>query len=276
MLTTDLVEEYDREGFIVWPAYLDNAEVEVLLQEFERLVAVPSPELIYEADGKTVRGHHGAHQLSEVYAELVRLPRLLGVAEQVLNSAAYIHQFKINAKRALEGDLWEWHQDFQFWHAEDAMPQPHAVNFGIFFDEVTEFNGPLTFVPGSHESGLVDVQTRPDTSWEDTLASQLRYRITPETLKKALNGREMIAPKGPRGTVVMFKSTVLHASAPNMSPFDRRMVVLTYNSVENPLAEVQNPRPEFVASRDFTPLEAGSDDALRNRASYQVGSGTGL
>ena len=183
-----------------------------------------------------------------------------------MESPAYIHQFKINAKRALVGDLWEWHQDFQFWHSEDGMPQPRAINFGIFFDEVTEFNGPLTFVPQSHSTGLVDVMTRPDTSWQDTLASQLRYQITPEKLAQALNGQTMVAPKGPRGTVVMFSSTLLHASSSNMSPFDRRMAVLTYNSVENTLSDVSAPRPEFVASRDYTPLVPGNDNALLERA----------
>ena len=146
------------------------------------------------------------------------------------------------------------------------MPQPRAINFGIFFDEVTEFNGPLTFVPQSHSTGLVDVMTRPDTSWQDTLASQLRYQITPEKLAQALNGQTMVAPKGPRVTVVMFSSTLLHASSSNMSPFDRRMAVLTYNSVENTLSDVSAPRPEFVASRDYTPLVPGNDNALLERA----------
>lgn len=266
MLSSTDAEEFDHEGFVTWPGYLAETEVDLLIAEFERLVTTPSPRLIYETDGTTVRGHHGAHAVSEVFADLVRLPRLLSVAEEVLESPAYIHQFKINAKRALVGDLWEWHQDFQFWHSEDGMPQPRAINFGIFFDEVTEFNGPLTFVPQSHSTGLVDVMTRPDTSWQDTLASQLRYQITPEKLAQALNGQTMVAPKGPRGTVVMFSSTLLHASSSNMSPFDRRMAVLTYNSVENTLSDVSAPRPEFVASRDYTPLVPGNDNALLERA----------
>ena len=39
-----------------------------------------------------------------------------------------------------------------------------------------------------------------------------------------------------------------------MSPWDRAIVVINYNSVEN-LPDGISPRPEFLASRDFRPLE---------------------
>ncbi|MCO7238562.1 MULTISPECIES: phytanoyl-CoA dioxygenase family protein [unclassified Aeromicrobium] len=256
---------YDRDGFVVLQDHLAPAEVDVLVTEFEHLVATPSPALILESDGTTVRGHHGGHLVSDVFADLVRLPRFLSLSEDVLGGPVYVHQFKINAKRALVGDHWEWHQDFTFWHLEDGMPRPRAVNFALFLDDVTEFNGPLTFVPGSHRGGQVSTETRAGTSWTDTLSSTLRHQITPATLEAALAGREMVAPKGPRGTVVMFDSLLLHASSSNLSPFDRRMVVLTYNSVENALATVEDPRPEFVAARDVDPLEAVPDHALERR-----------
>ena len=35
------------------------------------------------------------------------------------------------------------------------MPEPLALNLHIFLDEVTEFNGPLIFIPQSHLDGPV-------------------------------------------------------------------------------------------------------------------------
>ncbi len=262
VLSADQLETYRSEGFVLLEGFLSGDEIDVLDREFEEIVSVPTDATIYEHGTDIVRGHHGAHQTNAVFANLVRLERFLSAAEAVVDSSVYVHQFKINAKRALVGDLWEWHQDFQFWHAEDGMPAPRAVNFAIFLDEVTEFNGPLTVVPGSHSGALVPVVERPDTSWEDTLAAALRYKITVDALSRATRDRQLVAPKGARGTVLMFDCTLLHASAPNMSAHDRRMAILTYNSTENALEPVPEPRPEFVAARDFSPLHRVADDAL--------------
>jgi len=33
------------------------------------------------------------------------------------------------------------------------VPEPLALNLHVFLDDVLEFNGPLTFIPGSHHQG---------------------------------------------------------------------------------------------------------------------------
>ena len=40
-----------------------------------------------------------------------------------------------------------------------------------------------------------------------------------------------------------------------MSANDRSIVVVNYNSVENLPVDVENPRPEFLASRDYEAIE---------------------
>jgi len=271
VLTAEQFDMYRSDGYLLLEDFFVDAEIDLLDREFEQIVQVDSEATIREEGADAVRGHHGAHLVNDVYADLVRLERFIDVAEALLGSKVYVHQFKINAKRALVGDRWEWHQDYQFWRAEDGMPSARAVNFAIFLDEVTEFNGPLTLVSGSHAGGLVPVDERPGT-WEDTLASALRYKVSVADLAEATQGRELVAPKGRRGTVLMFDCTLLHASAPNMSAHDRRMAIVSYNSIENVLTPVPTPRPEFVAARDFTPLERLPDDALRRRSHVSVGT----
>ena len=48
----------------------------------------------------------------------------------------YMHQFKINAKPAFDGDVWQWHQDYGTWARDDGMPEPRAMNISVFLDEV--------------------------------------------------------------------------------------------------------------------------------------------
>jgi ectoine hydroxylase len=40
-----------------------------------------------------------------------------------------------------------------------------------------------------------------------------------------------------------------------MSPVDRRIILVTYNSVDNIPDAPASPRPEFLAARNYTALE---------------------
>jgi hypothetical protein len=64
-------------------------------------------------------------------------------------------KFKINAKAAFEGDVWQWHQDYGTWARDDGMPEPRAMNIAVFLDEVFPFNGALMLVPRSHKHGTL-------------------------------------------------------------------------------------------------------------------------
>ena len=58
-----------------------------------------------------------------------------------------MHQFKINAKAAFDGEVWQWHQDYGTWKRDDGMPEARAMNISVFLDEVMPVNGPLMFIP---------------------------------------------------------------------------------------------------------------------------------
>jgi hypothetical protein len=62
----------------------------------------------------------------------------------------------------------------------------------------------------------------------------------------------------------MFHGNLVHGSAPNITPYPRRIVYLTLCAVSN---YIRTPtRPEWIAHRDFTPIEPVADDALLNCA----------
>jgi ectoine hydroxylase len=262
-LSAEQVGRYEQDGFLLIPDYFSSAEVELLRAELPALFGMESPAMVREAGTNVVRGVHGVHRTNPVFGALVRQARLVEPARQLLEDDVYVHQFKINAKLALVGEVWEWHQDFKFWHEEDGMEVPRALSCAIFLDEVDEFNGPLMLVPGSHLDGMATTLQRPDAEgWAPTLAAKLKYELTAETLTEAIGSRGIVAPKGPAGSVLLFHCNVLHGSAPNMSPRDRRIVLISYNAVSNALPEVAEPRPEFLAARDFTPLDSEVEAAM--------------
>ena len=95
------------------------------------------------------------------------------------------------------------------------------------------------------------------------LTSRLDYTISSETLATAVEKYGIVAPKGPAGSVLMFHPSCIHGSGSNISPFNRSMVIINYNSVENtPKLPVSNPRPEFLAGLNYTSLEPLADEAL--------------
>ena len=94
-----------------------------------------------------------AHLYNEAFGLLGAHPRMIEPVEQIFGEKVYMHQYKINAKSAFTGDVWQWHQDYGTWKRDDGMPEPRAMNIAIFLDEVMPINGPLMLVPRSQHAG---------------------------------------------------------------------------------------------------------------------------
>jgi len=48
----------------------------------------------------------------------------------------------------------------------------------------------------------------------------------------------------------------VHGSRPNLSDKDRFLCLITYSSVDNKPQRLAGARPEFLVSRDYTPVTA--------------------
>ena len=262
-LTETQIRSYTDQGFLLLPKCFSQAEVDMVKAELPAIFAEESPRRVLEKDGQSVRSVYGSHVTNEVVRRFSHHPHMVRPAMQILGSKVYIYQFKINVKAAFDGDRWEWHQDYIFWQKEDGMPTPRVVNAVLFLDEVNEFNGPLIFIPGSHKEGIVDVAAldrrsshyQNSPAWISNLTASLKYALDQSVIARLTEKYGMIAPKGPAGSVLFFDSNLVHGSAANMSPFDRNLMLVTFNHIENIPIPAKEPRPEFLASRDATPVE---------------------
>ncbi len=70
----------------------------------------------------------------------------------------------------------------------------------------------------------------------------------------------IVSPKGPAGSMILFHSCLVHASNANLSPFNRVAVYLSLCAVSNHIR--RHKRPEYIAHREFTPIECLPDDCL--------------
>src|ERR1051325_3718037 len=160
LIPKEQAEAYEEMGYAFLPEYLSPAEVNVLKSQLPSAFGEDSPRRVTEKDNKIVRSVYGSHTRNEVFNRLTRHPKLVEPAMQILDSQVYVYQFKINAKAAFGGDVWEWHQDYIFWQQEDGLRSARVVNVVIFLDEVNEFNGPVFLIPYSHRRGVISVPAR--------------------------------------------------------------------------------------------------------------------
>ena len=141
-LTSQQLRQFDEEGYLFLPGCFAEEEVAVLRDEAEQIYATDRQEVWREKTGAP-RTAFAAHTYNEAFRLLGHHPRLIRPVEQVFGEQLYMHQYKINAKAAFEGDVWQWHQDYGTWARDDGMPEPRAMNIAVFMDEVMPINGPL-------------------------------------------------------------------------------------------------------------------------------------
>ncbi len=253
-LTQDQIDRFHETGYLMLPNLFSTEEADVLRQGAEEVYAMDRKEVVRELDGVSPRTGFAAHCYHEAFRRLGRHPRLVEPVMQLLDGPVYMHQYKVNAKVAFDGAVWQWHQDYGTWSRDDLMPEARAMNIALFVDEVTEFNGPLWIIPGSHREGVYeaghDIETTSYPLWtlDKAKVSELAER------------GGIYSAKGAAGSVLMFHSNIVHASSPNLSPWGRTIVYLSLCHVENHIRRFK--RPEWIAHRDFAPIESLPDDCL--------------
>ncbi len=256
-LTPEQLKAFDDEGYLFLPDCFGADEVAALRREAEAIYRSDRPELWREKSGAP-RTAFAAHTYNEGFRLLGAHPRLIEPVEQLFGEQLYMHQYKLNAKAAFDGDIWQWHQDYGVWARDDGMPEPRAMNISVFLDEVMPINGPLMFIPRSHKSGVLPA------GHDEVTTSYPLWTLDHATVTRLVSAGGIVAPTGKPGGVLMFHGNLVHASTANITPYPRTIVYLTLCAVSN---HIRKPtRPEWIAHRDFTPIEPVADDALLDYA----------
>ena len=253
-LTPSQLNQFERDGWLMLENLFSAEEVATLMDDVPRIFALRREEVVREKDGETPRSAFAAQTYSDPFRRLGRHPRLIEPVQKILDGPVYLHQFKVNAKAAFDGDVWQWHQDYGTWQRDDGMPEPRALNIALFLEDVTTFNGPLMFIPGSHNDGVLGA------GHDTATTSYPLWTLDQKTVAALANEKGMVAPLGKAGSVLMFHSNLVHGSPGNMSPFSRTIVYISACHVDNHIRQFN--RPKWIAHRDFTAIECLPDDCL--------------
>ena len=150
-LTQQQIDDFNREGWLFLPELFSREEVALLAHEAEGIYDTDRPEVWREKSGAP-RTAFAAHLYNEAFGLLGAHPRMIEPVEQVFGEKVYMHQYKINAKSAFTGDVWQWHQI--------TAPGARRRHAGAAGDEHRDLsrrgdaiNGPLMLVPKSQAAG---------------------------------------------------------------------------------------------------------------------------
>ena len=264
-LTDAQLAEYEERGFLVFPDLVSHEEVEILRRDLQRVAGNDAEGVIREKSG-TVRTVFRVHDpdsptASPPFQALATLPRVIGPARQVLkDEPVYVYHTKCNLKDAIDGAIWQWHQDYGYWKT-DGVPRPDMTTSLLMLDEATEIGGCLYFIPGSHKLGRLDPEL------DETTTSYKLWTVPKQQVIDLMTTfGDPVAITGKPGTVVLFHPNIVHGSGHNMSRHSRWHIYTVFNQVSNRPTGVENPRPAWVVARNCTPLEAGSDDGILTSA----------
>ncbi|WP_275286807.1 ectoine hydroxylase [Halomonas elongata] len=263
-LSAPQLDAFERQGFLFEPDFLEGEELEALRRELDALLARDDFRgrdfSITEPQGKEIRSLFAVHFLSRIFSRLANDERLMGRARQILGGEPYVHQSRINYKPGFEGKGFNWHSDFETWHAEDGMPAMNAVSASIVLTDNHTFNGPLMLVPGSHRVFVPCLGETPEDHHRQSLKTQEFGVPGADALRTLIDRHGIEAPTGAAGGLLLFDCNTLHGSNANMSPDPRSNAFFVYNRRDNRCVEpyaATKRRPRFLA---HAPDEAWSPD----------------
>jgi ectoine hydroxylase len=271
-LPLELIEQYRKQGFIIMDQLFSEAEVALWLAELDRLRKDEKiqqlEETINEPDSLAVRSIFAVHRLNGLIGRLSADPRLLRIAEYLLDDKVYMHQSRLNYKPGFRGKEFYWHSDFETWHVEDGMPAMRALSMSITLTENYSTNGPLLLIPGSHKKFIACEGETPEQHFKSSLKKQDYGVPDDENLDRLVKANGIVEFSGKPGSVCVFDCNIMHGSNSNISPFPRSNVFFVYNALSNRVGKPfsgQDPRPEYICTRDeITPIteaDAGTHEA---------------
>ena len=165
-------------------------------------------------------------EISDAFYRAMADSHMTDCVSDLIGPNVKLHHTKINSKLPGSHTQVKWHQDFPFTpHSNDDV-----VTALLMVDEVTEQNGPLEVLPGSHTGDIHGL-------WH---AGVFTGAIDDEVAARCRTKASLCT--GPAGSVCLMHTRLLHGSTPNHSEHPRTLFISVY-SAEDAVPVSPNPVP---------------------------------
>jgi ectoine hydroxylase-related dioxygenase (phytanoyl-CoA dioxygenase family) len=234
-LTAAQVEAYGRDGYLILPDVLAEAELAPIERTFERFISGQVPGM--GRDFCDMSGPYGRafEDFNLVNAVLPRVydPSLIdnvferrasSIAQQLIGDDATLDYDQFLAKRPQRpGAIFAWHQDLGYWPS--GTPDTRTVTCSLALDDANEANGCLRVVPGSH----LEPRLRPHRPSAWSSAPELRAEAHTLTVELSAADQVVALPVR-RGSITVHSERIVHGSAGNQTTGWRRTYVVAHRS----------------------------------------------
>jgi hypothetical protein len=204
VLTTEMVEQFERDGFCTPFRVLDEAAARAAR---ERLQAFET------ANGGPLRGSHRfkSHLLFKWQSDLVRHPLILDAIEDLIGPDILCWTSNWWIKEPGSPSFVSWHQDSQYW----GLDTTRLVTAWLALSPATVESGCMRVLPGSHRGADLPHQ---DTWDEDNMLTR------GQAITEGVDESRAVNLEVATGEVALFAYRIAHASHPNLSA-DRRIAL---------------------------------------------------
>jgi phytanoyl-CoA hydroxylase len=239
-LTPQQIEQYRRDGFLVFEELFRREEAAALLARLEDLVlermprpegirmqiepAVQRGEAVAASPMERLRKVEGLVEHDDAFGRLARDPRILDVMQDLVGPDIKLFRDALMMKPPRHGSAKPYHQDSAYWQIDP----PDLVSVWMALDDATLENGCMRVIPGSHTWGMLRHQHLQD------------YQVDEAELDTT---QEVSVPLN-SGGCLFFHSLLLHATSPNPSPHPRRSMIISAMSARSRYTG-GDPRPSF-------------------------------
>lgn len=223
MLSPELVDQFQRDGFCVEAALLDRGEIATLLAGIERICAGATVarhddtrlemEPRQGPEGTSVRRIYEPCTYYPEFRALSESSQLLDSVTQLLGENLLFHYSKINMKPAAIGSVVEWHQDLAYY----PLTNTDSLAVLFYLDDADRTNGCLRVLPGLHRNGIMN------HSRDGFFSGQITEPV---------NASKAVAIEGHAGAAIFLHGMTPHSSAPNTSTRARRTLILSYRAAD--------------------------------------------
>ena len=233
-LSTTQVNQFHQSGFLFLEKAIPADKLKKLKNEFEQwkeesrkfdqpygITFDNRPRFDIEpghcAEKPALRRIASPVEISETYLDAMRNNHALDAVVDILGPNIKFENSKINSKQPGAATQIKYHQDFLFEpHTNDDM-----ITVLFFIDDVTEENGPLEVVPGTHKGPLYE-------HWHDgVFTGAVSDAVACEMKARA------IPCYGSAGSACLMHTRLLHGSAPNLSEKPRTLFICEYTAEDS-------------------------------------------
>ena len=219
MISDQNVAFYRETGYLVVENVYSDDEIQQMRGAVANLVSraagVTDHDDVYDLEPShtperpRVRRIKEPYNVDHLFRSMAEHPRLIAVLRRLLGDDLRLHGGKINIKAAEYGSPVEWHQDWAFYpHTNDDV-----LAVGVMLDDMTEQNGPLLVMPGSHKGPTYDHHA------DGIFAGA----IDPERCSVDFSGAARITGKA--GACSFHHVRAIHGSEQNRSGKDRMLML---------------------------------------------------